>query len=134
MMIENYADGGRLIERWDADGYARFDQNGVAVQTRRLTDQEAALVAAISAESERIALPAAHREALASARAILLDYRFGAPGTPSFPEVLSPVQTAVLDYRDSGIRDAECDEHIMWINARVNEINAAALYGAGVLK
>jgi hypothetical protein len=76
----------------------------------------------------------AHRDALAAAREILLDYRFGAPGTPTFPEVLSPVQTAVLAYRDSGIRDAECDEHIMWINARVNEINAAALYGAGVLK
>jgi hypothetical protein len=76
----------------------------------------------------------AHRDALAAARTILLDYHFGAPGTPSFPEVLSPVQTAVLDYRDSGIRDPECDEHIMWINARVNEINAAALYGAGVLK
>lgn len=76
----------------------------------------------------------AHRAALADAREILLEYRYGAPGTPMFPEVLSPVQTAVLEYRDSGITDPECDGHIMWINARVNEINATALYAAKVLK
>jgi hypothetical protein len=75
-----------------------------------------------------------HRESLVAARALLLEYRYGAPGTPTFPEVLGPVQTAVLDYRDSGITDPECDAHIMWINARVNEINSMALYGAKVLK
>lgn len=111
---------------------------GESLGVRRATAEE---LAAVAAEVERVAeheagvaALAAHRDALADARGILLEYRFGAPGTPSFPEVLSPVQTAVLDYRDSGVRDPECDEHIMWINARVNEINAAALYGAGVLK
>jgi hypothetical protein len=75
-----------------------------------------------------------HRSTLAAARDILLEYQFGAPDTPSFPEVLSPVQTAVLAYRDSGIEDSECDRHIMWINARVNEINAVAGFGAGILQ
>jgi hypothetical protein len=101
------------------------------VEVERLRAAAATAEAARVAEVEALA---AHRDALAAAREILLEYRYGAPGTPSFPEVLSPVQTAVLAYRDSGARDPECDEHIMWINARVNEINAAALYGAGVLK
>jgi hypothetical protein len=127
-------------ERQDDEGvFERLDRSGLwagrpLAFVRDATAEELAAMDADDARSLEFAAVHAHRDALAAARAILLDYRFGAPGTPSFPEVLSPVQTAVLDYRDSGIRDPECDEHIMWINARVNEINAAALYGAGVLR
>lgn len=132
ILSETYTHDGALIEYLDDDGFHVLD--GGKWTTRPHTPEEAALVAAEKVEAARTSALTAHRDALAAARAILLDYRYGAPGTPTFPEVLSPVQTAVIDYRDSGIKDAECDEHIMWINARVNEINASALYGAGVLK
>lgn len=125
------ADGSRI--EWDylAETVQMFDADGVSVSSQPIPAHQVALFIKSQARS---ADPSAHRDALAHARVILLEYRYGAPGTPTFPEVLGPVQTAVLDYRDSGIKDPECDEHIMWINARVNEINAAALYGAGVLK
>lgn len=143
---------GRDIERYtiveyDGDfdaGTARdytFPPPGELIGEREVNDEDRAAKAERDAElsdaaadADRLTGISAHRFALASAREILLGYRYGAPGTPSFPSVLSPVQTAVLEYRDGGIQDAECDTHIMWINARVNEINASALYGAGVLK
>jgi hypothetical protein len=74
----------------------------------------------------------AHRAALFDARTLLLAY--GTPDGLSFAETYSAVQTAALDYRDSGVKDAECEEHLQWITARTGQITAAALFQAGVLK
>jgi hypothetical protein len=73
-----------------------------------------------------------HRAALSDARALLLAY--GTPDGLSFAETYSAVQTAALDYRDSGVKDAECEEHLQWITARTGQITAAALFQAGVLR
>lgn len=48
-MIESYADGGLLLERWDVSGYTRWDAAGVVVESRPLTDDEARDVAAVAA-------------------------------------------------------------------------------------
>lgn len=112
-------------------------ENGIE---RDMTQEEDALFPRyeniLAREQELQSIPRVedHRAALRSARDKLLAYNFGVPNTPTFPEVLAPVQQAVLEYRDCGIKDPVCDDHIMWINTRVNEINAAALHALGVLQ
>lgn len=96
------------------------------------------------AEAERIAAEAAaaavaatdaarttNRSSLTEARELLLAY--GTPQGLSFVETYSAVQTAVLDYRDAGVRDEACEQHLQWITTRVGEITASALYSLGAL-
>jgi hypothetical protein len=73
-----------------------------------------------------------HRDALDGARELLRAY--GTKDGLGFAQTYSAVQTAVLEYRDSGVTDPVCEEHRNWMTARVSEITAAALYAAGVLK
>jgi hypothetical protein len=109
-------------------------------ETDAIWAQIQAAEAAYSAELEaveetRLALISAaapHRQALSNARELLLAY--GTPEGLSFTETYSAVQTAALEYRDSGIEDKECEDHLQWIIARTGQITAAALFQAGILE
>jgi hypothetical protein len=93
---------------------------------------DAEIIAKISAAAAAADTLLAHRAALSDARSLLLDY--GTPDGLPFAETYSAVQTAALDYRDAGINDKECEEHIQWITARTGQITAAALHQAGLLQ
>jgi hypothetical protein len=129
MYRESYVDGGILVEKLDRTGLWVGDP---LEKVRDATPEELLVMDAMDAEQFRESGAVAHRDALANAREILLSY--GTPQGPTYPQALSIVQQAVLEYRDSDIDDAICDKHIMWINSRVNEINSAALFASGVLE
>jgi hypothetical protein len=116
----------------DADTFTRWDRHGVVLELRPLTAEERTATLGDPEARARDEALDAHRDALAGARELLRAY--GTPQGLGFAQTYSAVQTAVLDYRDSGIVDPVCEEHRGWMVARVGEITAAALYAAGVLR
>lgn len=70
------------------------------------------------------------RDNLSTAREVLL--AFGTPTGLSFAETMSATQTALYDYRDSGLTDSVCEEIKTWMTARSVEIIASAAYSAGL--
>lgn len=99
------------IERWNLDSIA-------AVQA------EAAARDAI--EPTMLTL----RDTLSAARSVLL--AFGTQDGLSFAETYSATQTAMIEYRDSGLSDPQCDQDVAWMTARSVEIIASAAYQAGL--
>lgn len=111
--------GDELVAYLDDEGHHYLDDKGTW-QVKELTSRELAIVAYETAQAAEVTRNSLHRNALEAAREILLDY--GTPGGYSFLETLTAVQTAVVDYRDSGIKDPACEEHLLWISLRSNEI------------
>lgn len=123
--IDQVNDGLEVV--WDYGAFtATFVQNGEVLNVVSYSSVES-MPRPIGGFVSYVDPVVAHREALQQAREILLDY--GTPDGFTFEQTLFAVQTAVVEYRDSGFKDPECEENLIWISLRSNEITTLRSLG-----